>query len=192
MALCLWYANSHLPTWTVLLEKVICGSYLNKSVELKYLSFFSYSRVSCWQSRVVQLACGERSYHIFYQLCAGSSPDLKGVFLCNLSTSLHSFILLCHIWDLNDHPWDNQFKNDCWVWSSKYHYPLLFNFIYEFFINRYFILNGNSLTPISAGNAINYLCLDSVDCDSLISLIGLVDIFSFKIIFSFLVQINWI
>lgn len=44
-----------------------------------YVSFQSLRNLlSCKQSRVVQRASGERSYHVFYQLCAGAPLFLKG------------------------------------------------------------------------------------------------------------------
>ncbi|XVF78057.1 hypothetical protein PTKIN_Ptkin14bG0097700 [Pterospermum kingtungense] len=56
------------------------SSRFGKLIEIHFTALGKISGAkiqTCKHSRVVQLAAGERSYHIFYQLCAGAPPTLR-------------------------------------------------------------------------------------------------------------------
>ncbi|GMI63685.1 ARABIDOPSIS THALIANA MYOSIN 1, myosin 2, ARABIDOPSIS THALIANA MYOSIN 4 [Hibiscus trionum] len=56
------------------------SSRFGKLIEIHFTTLGKISGAkiqTCKHSRVVQLTAGERSYHIFYQLCAGAPPTLR-------------------------------------------------------------------------------------------------------------------
>ncbi|KAL0328513.1 UNVERIFIED_CONTAM: Myosin-2 [Sesamum calycinum] len=54
------------------------SSRFGKLIEVHFSAAGQYVVLKYRPSRVVQLAQGERSYHIFYQLCSGAPSDLRG------------------------------------------------------------------------------------------------------------------
>ena len=91
------YVNSHMLTWTVLLEKVTWDALLNKSVKLKYLLFFTseiiLSPVASQELFNLPWTRGHITYFINFVL--DLHLILKVHFLRSLSISLHTWMLLC-------------------------------------------------------------------------------------------------
>lgn len=81
-----WVLQHHLHVNNKLLAIIMDSSsrkgnfllYLNLNLIVIFMFLFWNHNFCFEKSRVVQLAYGERSYHIFYQLCAGAPTDLKG------------------------------------------------------------------------------------------------------------------
>lgn len=86
-----WKGNS-LSLWSIVLAHLV---FIN-SICFFFFFFFlgtHFFILRCQQSRVVQCTEGERSYHIFYQLCAGVPTDLRGNY-CQLFISFWSLLFI--------------------------------------------------------------------------------------------------
>lgn len=64
------------------------------------------------QSRVVQCAEGERAYHIFYQLCVGAPPALRGCLPLVFDVSYDTFLLPNDFLECKHSPFEYFHSND--------------------------------------------------------------------------------
>ena len=70
-----------------------------EAFKLIYVCLYLHSVLFYLQSRVVSQNANERSFHIFYQLCAGATSEMKGMChftdIITLSLMFHVVLCLC-------------------------------------------------------------------------------------------------